>query len=1126
MKMNDRSSFVRLASFLFPLIFLLSVAFPRYALSWTKEVIEAAHAVANGTATPKQQAIAFENNKAINEMALKGEIPKDVYHANQSSFEKLNNRFVSEAATENGLTAKLQQTPPGKVSQAGTDTDVLLEKGKSGKPITSEQIANTTKSYNRKVDQFLQENGVRTGGNQNWARKTDTDFMPVPSHTTPEEFAKIAAETNKGGGTMYKDPKAAEVEAQMRGGQKIDMKDADAYVKEMQTLAKDKLNQANELDRQAREIRRTSPQNEAQAKSLEAEAQLKRSQAGKYIERIDKVGGKLAEQHGVVASKPQGPAAESVSAVSKTRGPETAKQAANVGVLGEHSLTKATQSYAENLGNIAKANPELAKAAQEGIAKSAANLSPSQKGELIGNLKSAHGDEFAKGVAKEMAGKTPSEASSRKPAAPAGPSVKAPAGEPAGPAAAKASLEPAAKGQKSSVEPSSVGKTTTAESSAPKGERGPAERSATNKPSTPEEWRRWNEQRVPESVRKKGPGIPESNTGRDFVKGLPKHPTDPTLPAEKPFGSGMTPEQKAVYDKMIKEGVPHRAPPGKATTAKPSGSQGEQPFSEPATEPAIKGDKPSAKSTAEPKGKPAGQVADVPKGKGPTADVPDNPKGRGVNTPEGKPPGKLGKGLEKVGKGMIAVDILSGAEDFKEAAKKGDVEGMKDAAVATADSFTGGAKGTYDVVTTKLGDAGEVADKEDYTQKKVGEEVRQQLEAKARRMGASKEAAKEAMDAYEKGDKSKFHDLVKELQAKGAKDTRTPRPVDPGKAPDMEGDDTAWDRTKEVGKGMAERVKKAGKFLDDTRKDLTEIGTGLADKDTRDAVIEQVKENTSIENIRAGLDARDLSNKADADRAAARRRLADKLVEQGASRDEVEKAVSEWDKGDRHTLDALKERIEQERSTKLPGDAYDPRDDPNLISKGAGRRIDIAQADESGKEFQQVQGGGARSTTKQSPQHVTKQPESYTTDPGKKPDTSGSTQQPPFSPYPPGYPPEGEQSGVRTPWEGLVPSSSGRHGKTTSGSHSQKGVTSSPPRSGSSSSSGASSGHVKEQPCTQDITCQGWASGIECGRAKRRDPSVQCIMNQQQVGNCYYRAWEEGLRRGMGLTNTPKPGGC
>lgn len=381
---------------------ILTASFPSEAFSWTPEVIEAAHAVANGSATPRQEAIAFQNNKAINQMALMGEIPKDVYDANQSAFEKINDRFVKDAAAENGLKANLQQKNPDDPIKPGTDTDVLVERGTSKKPITSKQIKDTVESYNRKVEKFLQERQVSPTAQENWARRTDTDFMPVPSHTTADEFARIAAETNQRGGTMYTDPRAAEIEARLRSGATIDVRDSANYVGEMQRLANEKLSQADDLDSQARESRRSAPLDEGPAKALEAEAQLRRSQAGKYVERIDKVGKRLAEQHGVAAFKPQGPAAESVAAVSHERGPQTARQAADVGALGAHSLANSTRGYVQTLAEIVKAHPGSAEAAQQAIARGAANLSPFQKGELLDYLKKMISDEFARGVAKEM----------------------------------------------------------------------------------------------------------------------------------------------------------------------------------------------------------------------------------------------------------------------------------------------------------------------------------------------------------------------------------------------------------------------------------------------------------------------------------------------------------------------------------------------------------------------------------------------------------------------------------------------------------------------------------------------------------------------------------------------------
>jgi hypothetical protein len=742
---------------------------------------------------------------------------------------------------------------------------------------------------------------------------------------------------------------------------------------------------------------------------------------------------------------------DQMKAIKEGRAAVTSENAAKLQQASRDVFDKAeikTKTKADH--EVARTREKIEQLEKAGAKKTAQELREklADSREKISETGAANKEAARKGPS-ETAGKSTNEASSRKPAGPAEPTGKAPAGEPSGQTAGKASSGPTAKGQKSSVEPSSVGKTTTTEPSAPKGERGLVTKSATNKPSTPEEWRRWNEQRVPESVKQKGPGIPESNTGRDFVEGLPKNPTDPGPSAKKPFGSGMTPEQKAVYDKLIKEGVPHRAPPGKPAPPESSGPKAGQTPSEPIAEPAGKSGKttpePTAKGGKTP-GKMAdqpsatgksvgqsnaaktevtskGQAADAPKGKGQIADAPDG-KPRAPNAPEGKP-GTARKALDKIGKGMIAVDIFSGAEDFKEAAKQGDAEGMKRAAVNTADSLTGGVKGTYDTITTKAGDASAALNAIDQANRMNEESHNQRVAIELQGAGVSKDEIRRILDAKAKGDNgpmnSKFAKIGKPVPIKIVEKGPT-------------GDDAALDRAEEVIKGMVEKTEKAGKFLNDTRKDLTEIGTGLAEKNTRDAVIEQVQENVSIDNMRVGIDARNINNKANTDRAAARKRLEDKLVEKGASRDEAAKAVRAWDEGDRSAVNELKERIRKDNSQNLPVDPYDPRGDPNLITKGVGSgSIDIAQADRASKEFQQHQGGGGKSATAQNPQNVTRQPESYTTDPGNKPDAPDGTAQMPFSPHPSGYPPNSGSPGVRIPWDTLS-GSSGYGTRSPSGS--------------------------------------------------------------------------------------------
>lgn len=127
--------------------------------------------------------------------------------------------------------------------------------------------------------------------------------------------------------------------------------------------------------------------------------------------------------------------------------------------------------------------------------------------------------------------------------------------------------------------------------------------------------------------------------------------------------------------------------------------------------------------------------------------------------------------------------------------------------------------------------------------------------------------------------------------------------------------------------------------------------------------------------------------------------------------------------GDQGSAKEVIEAIDSEKAA-VPTETYDPRRDPNLKSHDARRgSVEITQAEKSAQEFQQGQRGGEKHPTGQSPPTVIKQPESYTTDPGRKPDAPSDTAQVPFSPYPYGYPSGGWMPGVRVPWDTLAGSS-------------------------------------------------------------------------------------------------------
>ena len=101
------------------------------------ELIASAMAVAEGRATPRQQAIAFSINDRINNLALTGKISNSVYQTNQEVFVKKNDELIRHAAGKSGMTVDV----PGKQTKdykPGTDTDRQLLG--SGRELTVQNV--------------------------------------------------------------------------------------------------------------------------------------------------------------------------------------------------------------------------------------------------------------------------------------------------------------------------------------------------------------------------------------------------------------------------------------------------------------------------------------------------------------------------------------------------------------------------------------------------------------------------------------------------------------------------------------------------------------------------------------------------------------------------------------------------------------------------------------------------------------------------------------------------------------------------------------------------------------------------------------------------------------------------
>lgn len=381
-----RYLFSCLFGLLLALVTLTSHAF------WDQTLIDACNAVSTGKASETQKALVVYRNKEINQMALRGDISDSVYQAAQQQFNDVNNPLIQDAAKAGGLKAKLQASSNEKYN-AGTDTDVLVESGRSGRKISLDQIKATEKAYQDGLRQYLRERGIKPPAGK---INTDTDFMPTRSSVTDAEFTRINKHINANGGTAYERPGAAEVEFQMRlskndPGRMLSLRDTGEYVGEMRRLAASKLAHASEWEAEAGRLMASDP---SRAEALLADAQLARSQGGKYLQRIDKVTGTLAEQNGVpVPKNPNAVPGRTLSGDSldsairnigdKGRGVQTAGDAAMVGELGELGIGKGLRHYTETLARMAASKPSKLGEIQAIIAEQAGTLSPTMREALI-----------------------------------------------------------------------------------------------------------------------------------------------------------------------------------------------------------------------------------------------------------------------------------------------------------------------------------------------------------------------------------------------------------------------------------------------------------------------------------------------------------------------------------------------------------------------------------------------------------------------------------------------------------------------------------------------------------------------------------------------------------------------
>jgi len=373
-----------------------------------QEIMAAAKAVASGSATGTQKAIAFKNNKTINYLAMSGAIDNETYQKNQAVFEDVNHSICENAAKENGLIAGSQKKTSNEF-KPGTDTDKQISSAKGA--LSADDVAKARKSYNDKVNEYLKSNGVDAEGEVNWAKRLDTDLMPNPDQMSDGEFAKAADLINKDGGNMYHSKDAANAEKNLRANGATTIEQSEAYAKEM----------GEKVAAMDEQLKRIQADKEAYP-NADLEMQKLQANKAKYIQRIENVTKAIGG-----SSSLDGGMSETL-ANAQRRTADTANDAAIVGALDKHLVGKSLENYMNAISNVAKADPASSSKCQAILARMGSQMPPSSQGSFIEGLRASHGDDFAKDVVSQMK-KINSEKSAAKASQASSDDAAAPSGE-------------------------------------------------------------------------------------------------------------------------------------------------------------------------------------------------------------------------------------------------------------------------------------------------------------------------------------------------------------------------------------------------------------------------------------------------------------------------------------------------------------------------------------------------------------------------------------------------------------------------------------------------------------------------------------------------------------------------
>ncbi len=375
--------------------------------------------------TNADRALIIQENNRINSLAAEGRLGPDPlinqnrYNRAQRYFDRANQISTRNASRQVGLPVQPQPRRAGAINNPGRDTDWIVCSPDGTPSITRNQLSKLEATHQEEMKRLIR----KLGGNPpaGWL-DTNTDFMPLPEHSTPEVFQEQIREINARGGAAYRDEAAVTVEYQMRQGGTIDLGNVGNYVTEMQYHADRHFRMADDMQNQARVLEKAHPApsvvEKARIKNLDTQARILRHRAAKYVQRINDLTTEVAFQYNI--DIPAGDMTDLDRALQRAAGrraPLTSDplptgdrkisyvemSTIKTGGLNQQLIRKAVLTNAETLARAASQmalhNPSQALAAQESIARSMGGLPPAQQGEIIQAIERTAGKQMATNVA-------------------------------------------------------------------------------------------------------------------------------------------------------------------------------------------------------------------------------------------------------------------------------------------------------------------------------------------------------------------------------------------------------------------------------------------------------------------------------------------------------------------------------------------------------------------------------------------------------------------------------------------------------------------------------------------------------------------------------------------------------